>query len=113
MVRIPTHRAPTHPGEMLLEEFVKPLNLTQSDLAVRLGISFPRLNEVIRAKRCPDSDSPSSAACCRPSASGSGSALPMIRPAVFCAVGAWRMSHSRAITREGSSSYDDHRRRDP
>jgi addiction module HigA family antidote len=36
---------------MLLEEFIKPLGITQSKLAVRLGISFPRLNEVIRGKR--------------------------------------------------------------
>jgi antitoxin HigA-1 len=49
--RLPTQRAPTHPGEMLLEEFVKPLGITQSELAIRLGISFPRLNEVIRKKR--------------------------------------------------------------
>ncbi len=49
--RLPTNRVPTHPGEMLLEEFIKPLGITQSELAVRLGISFPRLNEVIRKKR--------------------------------------------------------------
>ena len=49
--RLPHHRPPTHPGEMLLEEFIKPLGLTQSELAHRLGISFPRLNEVIRGKR--------------------------------------------------------------
>ena len=36
---------------MLLEEFVKPLGISQSALAVRLGISFPRLNEIIRKKR--------------------------------------------------------------
>jgi len=36
---------------MLLEEFIKPLGITQSQLAVRLGISFPRLNEVVRCKR--------------------------------------------------------------
>jgi addiction module HigA family antidote len=36
---------------MLLEEFIKPLGLTQSELAVRLGISFPRLNEVIHGRR--------------------------------------------------------------
>jgi addiction module HigA family antidote len=36
---------------MLLEEFIKPLGITQSALAVRLGISFPRLNEVVHAKR--------------------------------------------------------------
>ena len=44
-------RAPTHPGEMLLEEFLKPLGISQSAFAARLGISFPRLNEIIRAKR--------------------------------------------------------------
>jgi addiction module HigA family antidote len=36
---------------MLLEEFVKPLGITQSELALRLGVSFPRLNEIIRGKR--------------------------------------------------------------
>ena len=36
---------------MLLEEFIKPLGITQSALAIRLGISFPRLNEITRAKR--------------------------------------------------------------
>jgi antitoxin HigA-1 len=49
--RLPTHRPPTHPGEMLLEEFLKPLKITQSAFAARLGVSFPRLNEVINAKR--------------------------------------------------------------
>ena len=49
--RLPRHRPPTHPGEMLLEEFVKPLGITQSALALRLGVSFPRLNEIIRGKR--------------------------------------------------------------
>jgi addiction module HigA family antidote len=36
---------------MLREEFLKPLGVTQSDLAHRLGVSFPRLNEIIRGKR--------------------------------------------------------------
>ncbi len=36
---------------MLLEEFIKPLGISQSELANRLGISFPRLNEVVRGKR--------------------------------------------------------------
>ncbi len=48
---LPDRRPPTHPGEMLLEEFVKPLGITQSALARRMGISFPRLNEVVRGKR--------------------------------------------------------------
>ena len=49
--RLPAKRTPTHPGEMLLEEFLKPLEISQSAFALRLGISFPRLNEIIRGKR--------------------------------------------------------------
>ena len=49
--RLPRYLPPTSPGEMLLEEFIKPLGITQSALAVRLGISFPRLNEIVRGKR--------------------------------------------------------------
>ena len=48
---LPTHRPPTHPGEMLREEFLVPLGITQSALAARLGISFPRLNEVVNGRR--------------------------------------------------------------
>jgi addiction module HigA family antidote len=36
---------------MLLEEFLKPLGITQSAFAIRLGVSFPRLNEIINARR--------------------------------------------------------------
>ena len=49
--RLPKERPPTHPGEMLLEEFLKPLDISQSAFAIRLGVSFPRLNEIIRGKR--------------------------------------------------------------
>lgn len=49
--RLPTERPPTPPGEMLLEEFLKPLGISQSAFAVRLGVSFPRLNEIVRGKR--------------------------------------------------------------
>lgn len=49
--RLPTHRPPTHPGEMLREEFLRPLGISQSSFALRLGVSFPRLNEVINARR--------------------------------------------------------------
>src|SRR5271169_6163448 len=51
VTRLPKNRAPTHPGEMLLEEFLKPLGITQSDFAVRLGVSFPRLNEIVKGRR--------------------------------------------------------------
>jgi addiction module HigA family antidote len=49
--RLPANRPPTHPGEMLLEEFLRPLGISQSAFAVRLGVSFPRLNEIVRRKR--------------------------------------------------------------
>ena len=49
--RLPEKRPPTHPGEMLLEEFLKPLGLTQSAFAIRLGVSYPRLNEIVKGRR--------------------------------------------------------------
>ena len=49
--RLPAHRPPTDPGEMLLEEFIKPLGISQNALAIQLGISYPRLNEIVRGKR--------------------------------------------------------------
>ena len=49
--RLPKQRPPTHPGEMLVEEFLKPLGISQSKFAIRLGVSYPRLNEIIRGRR--------------------------------------------------------------
>jgi antitoxin HigA-1 len=54
--RLPTHRPPTHPGEMLKAEFLEPLGISQSAFAIRLGVSFPRLNEIIRGKRSVTAD---------------------------------------------------------
>jgi antitoxin HigA-1 len=54
--RLPRHLPPTHPGEMLLEEFLKPLGISQSAFAIRLGVSFPRLNEIVRGKRSVTAD---------------------------------------------------------
>lgn len=54
--RLPTNRPPTHPGEMLLEEFLKPLEITQTAFAHQLGVSFPRLNEIINGKRSVTTD---------------------------------------------------------
>ena len=48
---IPTHREPTHPGEMLLQEFLIPLGLTQRDLATAIHVPFQRVNEIVRRKR--------------------------------------------------------------
>ena len=51
MLRIPSHGPPTHPGEMLLEEFLKPLGMSQVELAHRIGVSYPRVNELIKGRR--------------------------------------------------------------
>ena len=51
MIRIPTHRAPTHPGEMLLEEFLKPMEITQRELADAIHVPYQRINEVINGRR--------------------------------------------------------------
>ena len=50
-MRIPTNRPPIHPGEMLLEEFIKPLGISQAELAEWIGVSYPRLNELVHGKR--------------------------------------------------------------
>ena len=51
MVKIPTHREPTHPGEMLLEEFLKPMELTQRDLADGIRVPYQRVNELVNGRR--------------------------------------------------------------
>ena len=48
---IPTHRTPTHPGEILQEEFLQALGLTQVALAEHIGVSVQRVNELVRGKR--------------------------------------------------------------
>ena len=48
---IPSERIPAHPGEVLLEEFLRPMGLTQSDLARHLGIPVQRVNEIINGRR--------------------------------------------------------------
>ena len=51
MVRIPTHRAPTHPGEMLREEFLVPMGISQYRLAKEIGVPPQRISEIILGKR--------------------------------------------------------------
>ena len=48
---VPAHRAPTHPGETLLEDFLKPLEITQRDLADAIGVPYQRVNEIVRRRR--------------------------------------------------------------
>lgn len=51
MVRIPTHRQPTHPGEMLREEFLVPMQISQRDLANAIHVPYQRVNELVNQKR--------------------------------------------------------------
>ena len=54
---LPKKRPPTHPGEMLLKEFLEPLALTQKAFAAHLGWTYARLNEVIKGRRQVSADS--------------------------------------------------------
>ena len=47
----PTNRVPTHPGEVLREEFLFPLGQTQVALAEHIGVPVQRINEIVRGKR--------------------------------------------------------------
>lgn len=51
MVRIPTDRQPTHPGEMLVEEFLRPMQITQRELADAIHVPYQRINELVNGKR--------------------------------------------------------------
>ena len=51
MVRVPTHREPTHPGVMLLEEFLKPMSISQRDLADKIHVPYQRVNELVNRRR--------------------------------------------------------------
>jgi addiction module HigA family antidote len=51
MVRVPTHREPTHPGEMLQEEFLLPMGLTQRELAKAIHVPYQRINEIVNRRR--------------------------------------------------------------
>ena len=48
---LPKNRRPTHPGEILREEYLEPLEMTQQQLADALGITRVRINEIILGKR--------------------------------------------------------------
>jgi len=51
MIRVPTHRIPTHPGQMLLEEFLIPLELTQREVATAIQVPYQRLNDLVNGRR--------------------------------------------------------------
>ena len=51
MIGLPTDRPPFHPGEILLEEFLQPYGMSQTELAKRIQVSYPRVNEIVLGKR--------------------------------------------------------------
>jgi addiction module HigA family antidote len=51
MIRIPSHREPTHAGEMLLEEFLEPMGISQADLAQAIHVPYQRVNELVNGRR--------------------------------------------------------------
>ncbi|MEZ4517177.1 MAG: HigA family addiction module antitoxin [Chloroflexota bacterium] len=51
MVRVPTNRIPTHPGEMLLEEFLSPMGVSQRELSNAIHVSYQRINEIVNGRR--------------------------------------------------------------
>ncbi|WP_022671319.1 HigA family addiction module antitoxin [Hippea alviniae] len=51
MVRIPTDREPIHPGVILLEEFLKPMGISQKKLAKAIKVPYQRVNEIVNGKR--------------------------------------------------------------
>jgi antitoxin HigA-1 len=48
--------SPIHPGEVLLEEFIKPINLSQNRLAIDIGVDARRINEIVLGKRSVTAD---------------------------------------------------------
>lgn len=50
-MRLPTHRAPTHPGEILLYEFLEPMGVSQKELAEAIHVPYQRINELVNGKR--------------------------------------------------------------
>ena len=53
---LPAHRPPTHPGEMLLKEFLEPLGVSQVEAAARLRVPFQRLNAIVNGRRAVSAD---------------------------------------------------------
>ena len=48
---IPKHRKPSHPGEILLEEFLEPMGMSQVELSQKMGVPIQRVNTLINGKR--------------------------------------------------------------
>jgi len=50
-MKMPTNRPPIHPGEILLEEFMKPYGMTQTEIARRIGVSRKHISEVVNGRK--------------------------------------------------------------
>jgi antitoxin HigA-1 len=50
-MKLPKYRPPTHPGEMLLLEFLEPMEITQQTLAKAIDVPYQRVNELVNGKR--------------------------------------------------------------
>ncbi len=50
-MRLPTNRPPVHPGEILLEEFMKPYRMTQKELSLRTGISRKHISGIVNCRK--------------------------------------------------------------
>jgi len=51
MIRIPKNRTPTHPGEMLPEELLNPMGLSQRELADAILVPYQRINDIVNGRR--------------------------------------------------------------
>ena len=51
MLRVPSNRIPTHPGEMLAKEFLEPMGITQRDLSDGIHVPYQRVNEIVNGRR--------------------------------------------------------------
>lgn len=50
-MKIPKYRSPSHPGEILLKDFLEPMEITQRQLADALHVPYQRINEIVNQKR--------------------------------------------------------------
>ncbi len=50
-MKIPKYRPPSHPGEILLKDFLEPMGITQRQLADALHVPYQRINELVNQKR--------------------------------------------------------------
>ena len=50
-MKMPTNRSPIHPGEILLEEFMKPYGMTQTEIAKRIGVSRKHISEIVNGRK--------------------------------------------------------------